>query len=247
MRIHGFHQLYQHRLALSTRPFAARGAKIERCPYCRVETRVCLCQYQPNIETQIAVLLLVSDNEVFKPSNTGRLIADTVKETYVYQWSRTEPSTDMLALLSHPDYFPVLVFPAETPEDEARTINPGSLPSEGRKPLLIFLDGCWREAKRILRKSPYLAALPMISIHPQTLSEYVMRKSDNEQHLATAEVAALVFESVGESIGAQTLHYWFEAFKESYMMGKSRCAHNVERPALQRYLSLGAHSLNDVA
>lgn len=241
MRIHGFHQLYQYRLDLSTRPFAARGAKIDRCPYCRVEKRVCLCQYQPNIDTQIAVLLLVSDNEVFKPSNTGRLIADTIKETFVYQWSRTNPQSEMLALLNHPDYFPVLVFPAENEQAQARTIEPSQLSGYGRKPLLIFIDGSWREAKRIVRKSPYLTSLPMISVHPTTLSEYVMRKSDNEQHLATAEVAALVFESVGEHLGAQTLHFWFEAFKESYMMGKSRTAHDAARPALQRYLMLEAH------
>lgn len=137
--------------------------------------------------------------------------------------------------------FPSVGFPAENEQAQARTIEPSQLSVDGRKPLLIFIDGSWREAKRIVRKSAYLASLPMISVHPTTLSEYVMRKSDNEQHLATAEVAALVFDSVGEHLGAKTLHFWFEAFKESYMMGKSRMAHDAERPALQRYLTLEAH------
>ncbi|MBF9000511.1 tRNA-uridine aminocarboxypropyltransferase [Vibrio nitrifigilis] len=235
MRIHGFHHLYQHRLQLSTRPFAARGAKIDRCPYCRVDKKTCLCAYQPNITTDVAVLLILSENEVFKPSNTGRLIADTVKETFVYQWNRTQPDPSMLALLNDPAYYPVLVFPAEHEEDQARTIKPNSVVQSGKKPLLIFLDGSWREAKKIFRKSSYLADLPMISVHPTVLSEYMMRKSDNEQHLATAEVACLVLDAVGEHWGAQVLHAWFEAFKESYMRGKSRSAYSSARPALQRY------------
>lgn len=111
MRIHAFHHLYQYRLERSTKPFLARGGKIKRCLYCLVELTHCLCAHQPDIESQVAVLLIVSENEVFKPSNTGRLIADTVKETYVYQWSRTEPNPEMLALLSNPAYYPVLIFP----------------------------------------------------------------------------------------------------------------------------------------
>ncbi|MCV6021113.1 DTW domain-containing protein, partial [Escherichia coli] len=70
-------------------------------------------ELQPDIDSNVACMLIVSENEVFKPSNTGRLIADTVKETYVYQWNRTEPSQEMLDLLSNDDYQPVIVFPAD--------------------------------------------------------------------------------------------------------------------------------------
>ena len=111
MRVHAFHRLYQERLQQSTKPFLARGSKISRCSFCLVAQQYCLCDFQPNIETQVAVILLVSDNEVFKPSNTGRLIADTVKETYVYQWHRTQPDPQLLSLLSDPKFFPIVVFP----------------------------------------------------------------------------------------------------------------------------------------
>ncbi|PNH90610.1 tRNA-uridine aminocarboxypropyltransferase [Vibrio diazotrophicus] len=236
MRIHAFHRLYQYRLERSTKPFLARGCKIERCAYCNVGLTHCLCQHQPDIETQVAVLLIVSQQEVFKPSNTGRLIADTVKETYVYQWSRTDPDSQMLDLLQNPAYFPVLIFPAETEEEHSRVMNQVESIASGKKPLLIFVDGSWREAKRIVRKSPYLADLPLISIEPQVLSQYVMRKSDNEQHLATAEVASLVLDKFGERLGAETLRLWFETFKESYLLGKTRIKPKEEKTALRDYL-----------
>ncbi|MEI8656350.1 tRNA-uridine aminocarboxypropyltransferase [Vibrio sp. Hal054] len=236
MRIHAFHRLYQYRLERSTKPFLARGCKIQRCAYCNVGLTHCLCQHQPDIETQVAVLLIVSQQEVFKPSNTGRLIADTVKETYVYQWSRTDPDSQMLDLLQSPAYFPVLVFPAETEEEHSRVMNQVESIASGKKPLLIFVDGSWREAKRIVRKSPYLAGLPLISIEPQVLSQYVMRKSDNEQHLATAEVASLALDKFGERLGAETLRLWFETFKESYLLGKTRIKPKEEKTALRDYL-----------
>ncbi len=237
MRIHAFHRLYQYRLERSTKPFNARGAKIQRCPYCSVGLKHCLCEFQPDIETQVAVLLIVSQNEVFKPSNTGRLIADTVKETYVYQWSRTEPDPDMLDLLRDPHYFPVLIFPAETEEEHSRVLSDLSIIEPGKKPLLIFVDGSWREAKRIVRRSEYLADLPLVSIEPETVSNYVMRKSDNDQHLATAEVASLVLDKFNENLGAETLRLWFETFKESYLLGKTRIKPKKEKTALAEYLS----------
>lgn len=139
-------------------------------------------------------MLLVSENEVFKPSNTGRLILDTVQEGYVYQWSRTEPAKEMLALISDEHYQPIVVFPDEYVDDSKRLIAGKALEYCGnKKPLLIFLDGSWREARRIFRKSPYLDSLPVLSIKPESISQYMMRRSDNEQHLATAEVASLVF------------------------------------------------------
>lgn len=237
MRTHAFHRLYQYRLERSTKPFNARGSRITRCPFCHVGTQHCLCDYQPDLDTHVAVLLIVSENEVFKPSNTGRLIADTIQETYVYQWHRTEPDTDMLALLANPDYFPVLVFPAENETDQKRVLTQVPQHATGRKPLLILLDGSWREAKRIFRKSPYLCGLPMVSIEPDSLSRYMMRKSDNEKHLATAEVASLVLDKFGEQVAAQTLRLWFEAFRESYLLSKSRSKPDNDKTALSAYLA----------
>ncbi|WP_367989102.1 tRNA-uridine aminocarboxypropyltransferase [Vibrio sp. NTOU-M3] len=238
MRIHAFHHLYQHRLSLSTKPFNARGCKVERCGYCQVSLEHCLCSVQPDIETSVAVMLIVSENEVFKPSNTGRLIADVVKESYVYQWSRTEPNADMLSLLTNENYAPMLVFPEDYIDDKQRllTHNPITV-EQGRKPLLILLDGSWREARRIYRKSAYLASLPVISITPQSISQYMMRKSENENHLSTAEVASLVLKQVGEAHAASTLELWFETFRESYLLSKTRIKPDLTKPALNRYLA----------
>lgn len=241
MRIHAFHRLYQHRQSISTKPFNARGCKVVRCPYCQVSEQYCLCDIQPNIESNIACMLIVSENEVFKPSNTGRLIVDTIQETYVYQWNRTEPSQEMLALLENDAYQPVVVFPADYVDEPERLLdglNPERLKaSDGsdKKWLLIFIDGSWREARKIFRRSEFLNSLPVLSIEPESLSEYIMRHSDNEQHLSTAEVATLVFKQAGEERASECLQLWFEAFRETYMLTKTRVKTDWSRPHLKRF------------
>ncbi|WP_262198256.1 DTW domain-containing protein, partial [Escherichia coli] len=56
--------------------------------------------------------LVMVDTEPMKPSNTGRLIADILPDTAAFQWSRPEPPQALLELVQHPDYQPIVVFPA---------------------------------------------------------------------------------------------------------------------------------------
>ncbi|MGF1694189.1 DTW domain-containing protein [Vibrio lamellibrachiae] len=242
MRIHAFHHLYQYRQSQSTRAFNARGSKIERCGYCQVATKHCLCAFQPDVDTNVAAMLIVSENEVFKPSNTGRLIADVVKNTSVFQWNRTEPDAEMLAQLNDPNFYPVIIFPEDYVDDKARLVSDeielktNSLQSGGT-PLLIFIDGSWREARKIFRKSDYLTKLPVFSIKPESVSQYLMRKSDNEDHLSTAEVASIVLSKVNEESAANVLEMWFETFRESYLLTKTRLKPDLTKPALKRFLT----------
>ena len=49
-----------------------------------------------------------------------------------------------------------------------------------------------------------------------------MRKATKECQLATAEVASLVLDSLGETDNAYLLTLLFSTFKENYLLGKSR-------------------------
>lgn len=232
MSEHSFQSLYQRRIANSTRPFNARGGRTDRCPHCQVGKSYCICPVKPIARNDLATLLLFSENEVLKPSNTGRLIGDVISDTYAFQWSRTEPDAQMLALLKHPDYFPLLLFPQQYVDDQQRLISQ-PLPDIGNKKLLlILLDGSWREARRIFRQSPYLNAIPVLSIQPQQLSQYLLRSSVNPSHLSTAEVASLALSQLGYTQSASALLLWFEAFREAYLLSKSQGQGDASRSAL---------------
>ena len=230
--MHSVHQLYQYRKSLSTTEFRARGQRVKRCEQCRLSVDYCICQHVPETTSNAGFVLLMYDTEVLKPSNTGRLIADLIEDTYAFLWSRTEPNQELLELLKQDQWQPFVVFP-EQYADADRKVYKGKIKCQpGKRPLFIMLDGSWREAKKMFRKSPYLAGLPMVSFDPASLngetSRYQIRNSALDNQLATAEVAARILSLAGEGENAQLLDLWFDVF--SYQYQKSVCQTNKGNP-----------------
>lgn len=216
--MHAVSRLRTERLARSLKPFIARGSRVERCPRCRVAPAYCLCPWTPRTETHAGICLVMHDIEALKPTNTGWLIADVVPETHAFGWSRVERDARLLALLADPQWQPYVVFPGEyaAPERVVETVAARS----GKRPLFILLDATWTEARKMFRKSPYLDALPVLSLRPEQLSRYRLRRSTRAEHLCTAEVAALCLELSGDRKAAEALGDHFELFTEHYLAAK---------------------------
>jgi DTW domain-containing protein YfiP len=221
---HAIHKLYQYRKAISSRPYGARGKKLIRCELCLLAEQYCTCEFRRQLISNNAFLLMMYDDEVLKPSNSGRLIADLIPETHAYIWSRTLANRKMMGVINDPKYQPFVIFPGEYACDGQAIIsevNRAELP-EGKTPLFILLDGSWREAIRMFRKSPYLHHLPLLSFTPDTVAKYGLRKGSRDFQLGTAEVAALALGASGEPGNAASLNSWFELFIESSIFSRSR-------------------------
>jgi DTW domain-containing protein YfiP len=226
---HAVARLRAERLARSLKPFVARGSRAPRCPRCRVLGSHCLCAWLPQVEARAGVCLLMYDVEALKPSNTGWLIADLVADTFAFGWQRTTVDPALLALLADPQWQPYVVFPGEYAEPQ-RVI--GELPADsGKRPLFILLDATWTEARKMFRKSPYLDNLPVLSLQPEQLSRYRLRRSKRDEHLCTAEVAALCLEQAGDGRAAGALDAWLDLFTERYLGAKHRWPVNENSPA----------------
>jgi DTW domain-containing protein YfiP len=216
---HAVSRLRAERLARSAKPFLARGGpKGERCAGCRLVPSHCLCALRPTLTTRAGMCLLMADIEPLKPSNTGWLIADVVADTYAFGWARTEVHADLLALLADPQWQPYVVFPGEFVEP-ARVVTQVAK-AEGKRPLFVLLDATWPEARKMFRKSPYLNHLPVLSLAPEQLSRYHLRRSNRTDHFCTSEVGALCLELAGELHAAQTLEAYLDVFTHHYLQAK---------------------------
>ena len=222
MRIHALHKLYKQRLSQCTRPFLARGGSIERCLNCMLLPNLCICAIKKTVITNSAFVLLMYDDEILKPSNTGRLIADLIPDTFAFIWSRTQPDAELLTLLADPKWQPIVVFPEEYSTPERVIKERRAMVKKYKRPLFILLDGSWSQAKKMFRKSPYLNDFPVLSFSPETISRYLVRKATKDNQLATAEVAGRVLDFIGEPQNAQIMDLLFETFKENYLLGKER-------------------------
>tara|TARA_B100000470_G_scaffold11499_1_gene7965 strand:+ start:108 stop:794 length:687 start_codon:yes stop_codon:yes gene_type:complete len=210
--------LRAQQISESRREFNARGGKMDRCEQCLIAKYYCICEGAEYASCDAAVCLLMYHNESFKPSNTGRLIAEIVPDNYAFRWDRTSPDPALLALLNNDKYQPFVIFPAEDVETD-RVVTQVE-PVAGKTPLFIFLDGTWREAKKMIRKSPYLDNLPVLSITAQKLSDYRLRVAPHAHQLGTAEVAIMVLALANEVDASTKLEQHFIKFRDAYLLGK---------------------------
>lgn len=241
---HAVSRLRATRLAASSKPFVARGANALRCPRCRLGISQCICDLRPEVPTHAGVCLLMGDIEALKPSNTGWLIADVVPDTWAFQWSRTAVDPALLALLADPQWQPCVVFPPEY-ADPGRAVAEVAPPAggavPGKRPLFVLLDGTWSEARKMFRKSPYLDAFPVLGLQPETVSRYQLRRSTQDHHFCTAEVAALCLAMTGDARDAQAvgaLGDWFDVFTAHYLGMRRQRPPDRESAAHQRLRAL---------
>lgn len=233
----------------TTLPHLDRNGKTRkpRCERCRLAPSHCMCALQPVVPTRAGVCLLMASHEALKPTNTGWLIADVVPDTTAYLWSRTAVDPALLAQLADPQWQPYVVFPGEFVEpgrvrstlldDAGANGSPAATP--GKRPLFILLDGTWTEARKIFRKSPYLDRFPVLSLQPEQLSRYRLRRSTQAQHFCTSEVAALCLELSGEEQAARTLEAYLDVFTSRYLRAKISQPVDAGDEAHERLASLG--------
>ena len=222
---HAVSLLRAARLARSAKPFLARGgSRREHCPDCRLVTSHCQCALRPQAPTSAGICLLMHDTEPLKPSNTGWLIADLVADTHAFGWTRTEVDPALLALLADPQWQPYVVFPGEfaPPARVLRALPAPAAAPAGPRPLFVLLDATWPEARKMFRKSPYLERFPVLSLEGGEASRYRLRRSKREEHLCTAEVAALCLAQAGEPHVGALLQAWLDVYSERYLLAKNQ-------------------------
>ena len=244
---HAVARLCAQRLARSTKPFLARGgSQRARCPACRLPTSHCLCAWRTTVPTRAGICLLMADTEPLKPSNTGWLVADVVPDTFAFGWARTETDPGLPALLQDPQWQPVVVFPQEyaPPARVVHTLD--KLPlgdvAAGPRPLFILLDGTWSEARKMFRKTPGLDHLSVLSLQPDRLSQYQLRRSHRDDHFCTSEVAALCLALAGDDRAALILQAYLQVFTHHYLQARNQRPFDADRAAHRALRHLAATS-----
>ena len=196
----------------------------------------CLCALRPVVSGLAGMCLIMADIEPLKPSNTGWLIADVVTDTFAFGWARTEVDPALLVLLADEQWQPYVVFPGEfvaggrvVTEVQATTT---------KRPLFILLDATWPEARKMFRKSPYLDHLPVLSLQNEQVSKYKLRRSQQDQHFCTLEVAALCMALTDEALMARTLDAYLDVFTHHYLQAKQQLPADLDSDAHQRLRGL---------
>lgn len=119
-------------------------------------------------------------------ANTGRLAALSFEDAEIVVGVDFDGNARLRELLDDPSFVPMLLYPGEW----ARNLSEGGLAPEdlgGRRLLVILLDATWPLARKILRLSPSLQALPRIMFTPLERSRWVIKRQPHELCLSTLE------------------------------------------------------------
>lgn len=148
------------------------------CIHCRLPEQACICSRINRATLPFKIILCCHNKEWQRNDNTGQWAVLSSTDIKRYRWHRKpeliQPALDLEQLSSTLGHF--LLFPSE----DSQPI------SQLRQKIthLWVIDGTWQEAKKMLNQSPWLQALPKISITSAT-SQFVLRR--NQQGLSTME------------------------------------------------------------
>jgi len=224
--MNSYHQLRQTCLANATREFNARGKSVVRCQICQLSIKACLCHWRPETTISCEFILLMHREELFKPTNTGRLIADIFpQQTQAFCWQRIEPDAGLISILNDPQRINLLVFPddsVESPKPSSRpetvTIDDAFAQSHQNKIItFILLDGTWKQSGRMFHLSRWLDNIPCVYLPDVTTKSYAVRKSHQDNYVSTAEAAAVCLDLMGETHSAHLLRNYFHLFNVHYL------------------------------
>ena len=189
----------------------------ESCNKCGLPILNCICNIVPKIKTKSKIWILSTEREFRRPSNTARILKLVNPEsTELILWERTSEPEKLIEYIKSEEYEIYILFPIES---DALSENKFEYISSERIPAFIILDGTWKEAGKILRKSDYLKKLPRISINPIHKSEYTLRRGASEGELCTIEAAIEVLKLNYEFENAQLIKGVFNLFIKSFKAG----------------------------
>ena len=157
------------------------------CYRCFRPTKNCLCSDIKAFKTHTRFVILMHPKESRKVKlGTGRLTHLYLKNSEILSGVDFTEDQRVNRMIKDPAYYPVLLYPGENSIDISEFKFPVGVPNK-KKILVFVIDASWTLARKMLKLSTNLLALPKIHFRPQGPSRYVIKQQPHEYCLSTIE------------------------------------------------------------
>lgn len=152
----------------------------EVCPRCRRPTSACYCEHLVSIPTETRLVLLQHPRERDVAIGTARMASLCLPSSELHVGIDWDRSPELARALAEPGRTPVLLYPGPGAIDIVASPPKGPV-------TLVVVDGTWAQAKKLVRTSSVLRALPRYAFAPPSPSEYRIRREPTLESVATIE------------------------------------------------------------
>lgn len=169
------------------------------CYRCFWPKPLCWCGSIVPMATRTRFVFLMHPKEFkHEKAATGRLTHLCLSNSQIRVGTAFEDDDEVQALIRDARNFPVLLYPGK----EARNLSRGELTTLelGQRRLLVFLiDATWACARKMLRLSPTLQALPRVMFDASAPSRYLIKQQPQPGCLSTLEATHELLSAMARS------------------------------------------------
>lgn len=173
------------------------------CSVCLQPEFGCYCKDLKRFDSRIKFVILIHPIEVKRRIATGRMSHLCLENSVLIKGQDYTANDQVNEILKNTSCQCVVLYPGPkalnlskvSANEKKKIIAPG-------KDLVVFvIDGTWATARRMIRQSQNLTALPRICFTPQQLSQFRVRKQPAPECLSTIEAIHQLIEHLGPSVG----------------------------------------------
>jgi DTW domain-containing protein YfiP len=210
---------------------AQRRFAAERCADCGVHPQLCVCAQRPWLDLETALLIVRSNKERHKPTNTARMLPQLLRNAELVHHGERGVEFDA-SVLTRPERDYLLIFPrVDDPEGSTPTPAP-TLDAEllaarrSARPdaqlTIVLLDGTWAQCSRMSRRLPELATMQAVALPEGLPSHWGVRMASDPSRLSSFEAAIRVIELCEGPRAALSMQTYFDRVAAAMLFMKSK-------------------------
>jgi DTW domain-containing protein YfiP len=174
-----------------------------------------MCKYIRPIETKTKFVILMHTHEFKKIKNgTGHFTHLSLENSELYIDTSFQYHEAVNALLEDEYNNCYVLYPGE----ESIVLNENPLPMNEKQNVVFLIDSTWHNAKKLLRDSPNIQALPKLSFEHTKNSGFKIKEQPMELCLSTIESTHCVLELLNlhgnEELSLNELGGFLEPFRK---------------------------------
>lgn len=212
------------------------GATKSPCSQCLQPEVGCYCHLLEPLDPGMRFVILIHPIEVRRRIATGRMTHLSLRGSSLISGQDFSCNEQVNALISHPDHHCVILYPGPHSLDigKAAVGGEGAWIPKGKRLVVFVIDGTWATAKKMMRESRNLQALPQICFVPQSPSSFIVRKQPAENCYSTIEAVHQTIELLGTAVGYDVSSRAHDSLLRVFSSMVQRQLRHQQRAAEQR-------------